>query len=453
MTSSADPRTAPAATPDAATLLRSRPYIALVVFGAIVGFPVAAIAYGFLKAVAWLQHYFYITLPGDVGFDTVPAWWPLPLLAIGGLLVGLTIRHLHGTAGHSPADGFKSEGPTNPVDLPGIVLAALATLAFGGVLGPEAPLIAIGSGIGVLAVHLARKDAPAQASIVIGTAGSFAAVSTLFGSPLPAAFLLMEVAGIGGPILGVILVPGLLAAGIGALAFVGLDNWTGWGTFSLAVPNLQPFGTPTVKEALWAIVIGVLGAMLGTAIRRLALRMRPLIERRIVVLAPVAGLGVGAMAVIFTQGTDHGSDQVLFSGQDALAPLLENPAAWTVGALVLLVICKSVAYSLSLSSFRGGPTFPGMFIGAAGGIALSHLPGLPPEAGAAMGIGAMTVAMLGLPLTAVLLVAVFLQAEGLALMPLVIISVVVSYLVSAQLDPTTDSQPAPAEPAPAPSPA
>ena len=34
----------------------------------------------------------------------------------------------------------------------------------------------------------------------------------------------MEVAGIGGPMLGVILVPGLLAAGIGSLIFVGLDN-------------------------------------------------------------------------------------------------------------------------------------------------------------------------------------------------------------------------------------
>ena len=75
-----------------------------------------------------------------------------------------------------------------------------------------------------------------------------------------------------------------------------------------------------------------------------------------------------------------------------------------------------------------------MFIGAAGGIALSHLPGLPMIAGAAMGIGAMTVAMLGLPLVSVLLVVLFLQADGLALMPLVIVAVVVSYVVSARLD-------------------
>ena len=76
-----------------------------------------------------------------------------------------------------------------------------------------------------------------------------------------------------------------------------------------------------------------------------------------------------------------------------------------------------------------------MYIGAVGGIALSHLPGLPMIAGVAMGIGAMTVAMLGLPLTSVLVVAIFLQADTIALTPLVIVAVVVSYVTSAHLAP------------------
>jgi H+/Cl- antiporter ClcA len=76
-----------------------------------------------------------------------------------------------------------------------------------------------------------------------------------------------------------------------------------------------------------------------------------------------------------------------------------------------------------------------MFIGAAGGLALSHLPGLPDIAGVAMGIGAMTVAMLNLPFTSVLLVSLFLQADAVALMPLVIVAVVVSYVASAHIAP------------------
>ena len=115
--------------------------------------------------------------------------------------------------------------------------------------------------------------------------------------------------------------------------------------------------------------------------------------------------------------------------------MIEGAAGWSVGALVLLFVCKGLAYGLSLSCFRGGPTFPGMFIGAAGGIALSHAPGLPMIAGAGMGIGAMSVTMLGLPLTSVLLVSVFLQADALALMPIVIVAVVIAYVTSARLTP------------------
>jgi H+/Cl- antiporter ClcA len=426
------PTTPPAAPPDPETLLRSRAYVALLVLGAAVGVPVAAVAFFFLKAVSEAQHYFFATLPGELGFDSVPMWWPAPLLVMSGVLVSLTIRYLPGSAGHKPAEGFKT-GLVRSIDLPGIALAAFATLSLGVVLGPEAPLLAIGGGLGVLILHLVKKDAPAQASMVIGAAGSFAAISTLLGSPLPAAFLMMEVAGLGGPMLGVVLVPGLLAAGIGSLIFVGLDAWTGFGTFSLAVPNLPSAGSPTGAEFLWAIAIGLMAAVLALVIRRLALFLQPIVERRMLLLTPVVGLAVAGLAIAFAEGSGRSSSEVLFSGQDQLPSLMENAAGWTVGALVLLVVCKGLAYGLSLSSFRGGPIFPSMFIGAAGGIALSHLPGLTMIGGAAMGIGALTVAMLGLPLTAVLLVTVFLQADGLQVMPVVIVAVVVAYVVSVRL--------------------
>ena len=435
MTNPAAPPSAPSgASPDPAELLRSRSYLALLVFGAIIGVPVATAAYFFLKGVDEAQHYLYATLPGELGFDGEPTWWPLPLLALSGLLVALAIRYLPGTGGHSPADGFKRTGPVPPIELPGIVIAAFATLSLGAVLGPEAPLIAIGSGLGVLAVHLIKRDAPAQASMVIGAAGSFAAISTLLGSPIVGAFLMMEVSGLGGPMLGVVLVPGLLAAGVGSLIFIGLDAWTGFGTFSLAVPNVPPFATPDGAEFLWALGIGVAAAALGTAIRILALLLRPIVERRML-LTPVVGLAVGGLAIAFAEGSDRSSSEVLFSGQNALPSLIENAETWTVGALVLLIVCKGLAYSACLSSFRGGPIFPALFLGAAGGIALSHLPGLPMIAGAGMGIGALTSVMLGLPLTAVLVVTVLLPADGLALTPLVVVAVAVSYVTSARLAP------------------
>ncbi|MGA9277079.1 chloride channel protein [Ilumatobacter sp.] len=421
--------------PDPVAMLRSPSYLVLLVFGALIGVPVAAVAYGFLWAVAEVQQYVFTTLPDDLGFDSQPGWWPILPLALSGLLVALAIQKLPGEAGHKPAEGFKTGGPVLPIELPGIALASFATLSLGVVLGPEAPLIAIGSGLGVLAVHLLKRDAPAAALMVIGGAGSFAAIATLLGSPLAGAFLLMEAAGLGGAMMGVVLVPGLLAAGVGSLIYVGLDNWTGVGTFSLAISDIPPASSPTIAQFLWAIAIGLLAAVVGAGITRFALFLQPIVERRMVLLMPVVGAFIGVITLVFVTATDRTSADVLFSGQDQLGPMITEASSWTVGALLLVVVCKSLAYGAALSSFRGGPVFPGMFIGAAGGIALSHLPGLPMIAGAAMGIGAMTVAMLGLPLVSVLLVVLFLQADGLQLIPVVVVAVVVSYVASAWLKP------------------
>ena len=407
----------------------------LLVFGALIGVPVAAMAFGFLKLVDVAQEWVFATLPDDLGFTDAPTWWPLPVLVVAGLAVGVIVDRLPGRGGHEPSGGLSATGVAAPVAIPGIALAAFVTLGLGGVLGPEAPLIAIGGGVAALAVHLVKKDAPAQATVVIGAAGSFAAISTLLGSPIIGAFLLMEVAGIAGPMIGVVFLPGLLAAGIGSLVFLGLNDLTGWGTFSLAVPDIPPFPSIDGYEFGWAIVIGVLGAVLGTAIHRGSQLLQPIVGGRRALLTPVCGAGVALAAIGFEQMTDHGTDQVLFSGENALAPLIQEASAWTVGALLLLVLCKGIAYTLSLASLRGGPTFPAMFIGAAGGLALSHLPGLPPIAGVAMGIGAMAVAMLRLPLTSVLLTALFLEADGVELMPLIIVAVVVAHVATARLTP------------------
>jgi H+/Cl- antiporter ClcA len=422
-----------AAVADPMELLKSRSYLQVLALAALIGVPISAIAYGYLALVNHLQHWVFESLPTALGFSGTPAWWPVPLLVLAGVLVSATITYLPGTSGHEPAEGFQTGGTPVPIELPGVILASLATLTFGVVLGPEAPLIAIGGGLGVLAVHLAKRDAPPMAATVIAAAGSFAAISTLLGSPIVGAFLLMEASGLGGPLLGLVLVPGLLAAGIGTLIFVGLDQLTGFGTFSLAIPGLPVFGHPTVALFGWAIAIGVLASFLGTAIRLGGLALQTVVVRGRLAWTPVVGLVVALVAVGFSEWTGKGTEYVLFSGQNQLPTLVLQASAWTVGALVLLVIAKSVAYAFSLSAFRGGPVFPAMFVGAAIGVAGSHLPGMSLVPGVAMGIGAMATVMLKLPLTSTLLAVLLFASDGLSVTPLVIVAVVVAYVVSARL--------------------
>jgi H+/Cl- antiporter ClcA len=426
---------APPAAPDPQALLRSPEYVRLLVLAALIGVPVSVAAYGFLEVVDALQDAIFTDIPHDLGFDTTPTWWPVPMVALAGLLVAMSITYLPGIGGHSPADGFHAGGVFPPRELPGMLLAAIAGLSLGVVLGPEAPLILLGSGLGALAVRLAARDAPDTGKAVIAGAGSFAAISSLLGSPLLGAFLLLEASGLGGAMLGVVLVPGLLSAGIGTLVFIGLDSLTGFGTLSLAIPGVPHFGSPTGAMFAWSIVFGLVAPFLGRGIQLLALVIRPRIDPHRILLMPVLGLIIGGLAFGFAEATDKGFSPVLFSGQSGLGPLVGSAADWSVGALLLLVLCKSLAYSLALSSFRGGPVFPAMFIGAAAGIAASHLPGLSLVPGVAMGIGAMCTVMLNLPLTSTLLATLLLGIDGLNVMPLVIVAVVVAYVVTARLTP------------------
>jgi H+/Cl- antiporter ClcA len=399
----------------------------------LLGVPVSAMAFGFLALTAKLEPLLYHDLPRGLGFDGTPVWWPLPLLAVGAVLTALCVRRLPGGGGHEPTQGFSATGTPPPAALPGILLAALATLAFGAVLGPEAPLLALGGGLATGSVRLLRPGLPAQVYAVVGATGSFAAVSSLLGSPLLGAFLLMEAAGLGGPMLGPVLVPGLLASGIGALIFVGIGSWTGLGTYSLKLPHVPRADDPTAAAFGWALVIGLAAALLAAGVRWLALRLRRRVEERRLLLTVLVGLAVAGLAIGYAEGSGKSATEVLYSGQNAMGPLLGGAATYSVAALLLLVACKGLAYSASLSAFRGGPIFPAMFVGAVGGVLMSHLPGLPLVAAFATGIGAMSAAMLRLPLTSVLLATLLLGKQGLTVMPLVIVAVVVSYVATAAL--------------------
>jgi len=165
--------------------IRSKQYVALLVVVAVIGVVVSLAAWCFLEGIHQTQQELYTHLPHALGYDNgPPKWWPLPILAIGALITAVAIARLPGNGGHIPAEGLSAGGPSGPGVLPGVILAGLATIGFGLVLGPEAPLIAIGAGLAALTITLGRRDTPPQALLVVAAAGSFSALSFIFASPL-----------------------------------------------------------------------------------------------------------------------------------------------------------------------------------------------------------------------------------------------------------------------------
>src|SRR5262245_8109703 len=440
------PDDAPAAAPDPAAILRSRNFIVLLVFAAAIGVIVSLAGWGFLELIHQIQVYVYKDLAPDLGFDSTPSWWGIPVLAIAGVIAGFAIVKLPGGGGHVPAHGLQV-GQTAPNMVPGIVLAAFASLGLGVVLGPEAPLIALGAGLAVYTVQLAKRDAPPQLLIVMGAAGSFAAISVIFGSPIVAAVLVIEASGLGGSMLPLILIPGLIAAGIGSLVFIGMANWTGLdnSAYSLGSLPLPHFGGVTWELVGWTIALGLAGAVVTELIRQIGLVGACVVPMHPWVLIPVAGVAIGVLALLFAQTTTHGGQEVLFSGQEALPGLVSSAGTWSLGALAMVILCKGLAWAASLGSFRGGPTFPAIYLGAAGGIAASHLPGMSLPAGVAVGMAVMVVSFLKLPLSAIVIATALTIPAGVGLGPLIIVGTVVAYLTTLAVEGRLGARPADAD--------
>lgn len=433
---------------DPAAMIRSRQYRMLLVLAALTGLLVSIVAWGFLEAVHQAQVWIYTDLPKDAGYHSTPSWWGLPWLALAGVLTAFAVVLLPGKGGHVPVDGLKAGSPTQPNELPGVLLAAFATLAFGLVLGPEAPLIATGTGLGVLAMRGLKRDAPDQAVRVMAAAGAFAAVSSIFGSPVIGAVVVVEAAGLGGPALPVVLLPGLLAAGIGSLVFVGAGSWTGLSTNAWA---LSPFPLPPVHgpgwgDFGWTLLLAPVAAAGVFAVVVLARWSKRLVDTHPWLLRVAAGLAVGGVAIAFAESTGKSTEAVLFSGQDGFASLFGEGATLALSTLVLLVVFKGLAWGISLGSFRGGPTFPAIFFGAVGGLMAARLPGYVESQAVAALVGATCVSMLRLPLSSVVIATLLCGKAGLGIAPMVVLAVVSAHLVTAGLSAYVEQRVTPAGP-------
>ena len=95
-------------------MLKTRAYVQLLVLAALIGVPVSALAYGYLKLVTLLQTWFFTSMPKELGYTTTPVWWPLPSLGVAGVLVALDhhlpTRHRRPRAGRGDQGGRCTHG-------------------------------------------------------------------------------------------------------------------------------------------------------------------------------------------------------------------------------------------------------------------------------------------------------------------------------------------------------
>jgi H+/Cl- antiporter ClcA len=412
--------------------------VQLTLVGGLVGIPAALVALAFFTAVHYLQEWLWTDLPAALGATEPPSFLVVGLPVVGALIVAAARLLLPGDGGHSPLDGINTR-PTPIRYAPGVALAALGTLPFGLVLGPEAPVIALGSATALAIISVVRV--PERAQGVLASSGSFAAISTLFGGPIVAGVMLLE-AGVGmGAGLVPVLLPGFAAAAVGYLIFVGVGPITGAPAPGLTVPDLAPYVGTTLVDLGVAIVVGVVAALALRLPNAGAERLAAFGSRRfgsrggVLGFLLIGGLSVGLLAFGASQvGVDP--EDVLFSGQDSIPVLVAEPS---ITLLAVLVLAKALGYALSLGAgFRGGPIFPALFIGV--GVAafavewLAISPTLAIAIGAAAGMAAQT----RLVLSSMIFAGILVGRENVDVIPAVVLAAVAAYLTVAILHPTDE---------------
>jgi len=413
----------------AAPQLGGTAYLRLIGLGAAIGVPAAAIALLFLGLVHVIENWLWHTLPEAMGRATAPWWLVLGLPALGGLLVWAARTLLPGDGGHEPLGGI-SVKPTPVAYVPSVALAAVASLAFGAVLGPEGPLIALGSAVGMVAVRIWKVTGPGEQ--VLSTAGAFSAVSALFGGPVVAGALLLE-AGVGlGASLVPALVPGLVAAAIGYVIIVGVGGWAGVPVAGLSVPELPTYATTRIVDLLLAIVAGLVVAAVVHVVRGIAVRLT-LARPRISPLGALVGggLAVGLLALA-VEGLGGTSEDVLFSGQTALPALLAQTSEWLVLAILA---AKAIGYAICLGvGFRGGPVFPSIFIGVATTMLVGRVADMSPTAALAIGTACGMAAFTRLIFASLVFVLLIGGTAGLAAIPAAVLAAVTAWVAGKVLD-------------------
>lgn len=405
-------------TPDVAL----RQLVRALVLAVLIGVPVSLLALGFVWLVGEATSLVWADLPRWLGFSGDLPWWFIVLVpTLGGVAVALA-RRLPGHAAHGPLDGFARH--TDPRQLPGILLAALLTLACGAILGPEAPLLALGTALGLL---LATR-APDPVQGMSSAAGGFAAFSALLGNPLVTAILLLEATA--GSVSSITLLPGLAASGVGFLVFTGVGDWAGVDLPSFTVPGLPAYTSVSWDDLAWGMLVAVAAAVVAL----LALAAGKQVASRagrfpLLVTVPAAGLVVGVIGAVWVAATGQDPATVLFSGESAIPAVVAETGADTV---LLLVVLKAVGYAVSLGSgFRGGPIFPALFLGVAVGVLGGLvLPGLDTTPAVAAGMAAAAAAAMRLPFAAAALSLLLVGTAGAATTVMTITGSVVGFLVA-----------------------
>jgi CIC family chloride channel protein len=277
--------------------------------------------------------------------------WVLAFMPLVGLTISwLALRHVAHTRDSATTDLYikafhEPDEPLAVRELPGRALAAVATPGFGGAMGLEGASLYFGAWFGSFLQRRSPRFAAGSSRRLLMVAGAAAGVAAIFKAPATGAVFALEVP-YREDLARRMLLPALVSAAVGYLAFVAINGTT---------PLFATHGSsPPLSFADLAGAVA-LGAVAGLGARGFAFLVRT--AKSITVLVGPwwriggAGLALAALFGITWTLTDR---PIAFGvGYQTIAwALVPHRAVWLL-VVVLVVRCLATATTVAGSGVGG----------------------------------------------------------------------------------------------------
>jgi chloride channel protein, CIC family len=329
----------------------------------------------------------------------LPVLYILMAPVLGGLLLGLALRFVlpgplpQGVAEVIEAAALRRSRMGLREGLSAALLSA-GSLGLGASVGREGPIIHLGAALA--SVIGRRLDLGPRAARMLLACGSAAAIAAMFNTPIAGVFFALEV----------------VVGGWAPAAFSSVAIASAMGTIvtRVYIGDNPSFDVPaqmltSMLEVPAFALLGVGCGLLSVALMRSIMLVQDVHERlRLPLWARPAiaglGLGVAALYLPLALGTGFVAADAVLHGELLLQ------------TVILLALAKGVTTALSLgSSFGGGIVSPSLSLGALVGGAFGMVAAaIAPELGSAasvyamVGMGALTAAMLGAPVSTAVMI-------------------------------------------------
>ncbi len=367
----------------------------------LIGVATGLAAIGFRLLIGLFQWPWLQTMSENVAEAAkLQPWWVIVLApAAGGLLVGLMLRYvLVGRRTDAVPDVMEARvtGGRGLHLRQGLLSAVASALSLGSgaSAGREGPIVHLGATIAVAASR--RLNLPRSSRRTLLASGAAGAVAASFNAPIAGVLFAQEV------ILGhfsiTSFVPLVLSA---VMATILSQAWFG----DVAAFVVPEYKVVSYLEVPAFVLLGVIAACVAVLFQLTVLAVDwsarhlklPLVSRPV-----VGGLLIGVIAVWFPE--------VLGVGYDTTDAALKGNLA--IHVMLILIVMKTIATAIALGSRFGGGVFsPALYLGAMTGGAFGLIAaGVFPEMGsseglyAILGMGAVTAAVLGAPISTTVMV-------------------------------------------------